>query len=683
MSAVMNKFTCNHKYIAGFLISPLLGLSSIVSAAENTDLTDVSLEDLLKVEVTSVNRHSGSLANSAAAVYVVSNQDIRRSGATSIPEALRMVPGLHVAQIDSSRWDITARGTSGRYANKLLVMVDGRSIYTPAFSGVYWEQLDMVMEDIDRIEVIRGPGASLWGANAVNGVINIITKPASKTRGVYANVRAGTQTSGTTLRYGAKIDDSTDGRGYVKYRKNNSDLLPNGQNSYDAQHNEQAGFRVDKNLGEQGKLTLQGDIYDVATQQIVDTPSVTSPYLSRTPSIRKSNGWNILSRWEKPLSLTSDMTLQVYVDYYSIDELALFPQKSTTVDIDFQHHKTINDKHELTWGAGYYQSNNKIQPTSVGTSNNYNIEQNRISTFIQDEFSLIKNKLSLILGSKFEQNNVTGFEYQPNARMLWKPSEKQSVWASVSRSVRTPSMAEYNTHLYMETVPPDPNLAGLPIKVSVTNQGNFKSEESVAYEVGYRIQPQASLSFDSSFYSNHYNNTRVFVPPRTGQIMPDLITPVYIDTVFDVSNANNARSHGLELSTKWQALEKWRLEADYNYAVVRQKYLDGGSVPRDKFALRSSVDVTPDVDFDLWLRYVGKYYISDSIKVTLPDPVYHISGYWNMDVRLAWRPTQGVEFSLVGKNLLHSQQLESFTQLYNSQVVEIPRSIFGMAEWKF
>lgn len=673
------KKTVINQYIACLFIGPLLSFSGVIHAEE--DLTELSFEDLMNVKVTSVNRHAESLFDSAAAVYVISNQDIRRSGATNVPEALRMVPGMNVAQIDGAKWLVGSRSFGSRFSNNLLVMVDGRSIYTPAFSGVYWEQLDLVMEDIDRIEVIRGPGATLWGANAVNGVINIITKSANNTKGGYAMARAGNEQDAVSLRYGGQINESTHGRGYVKYRKIDDQVLTTGQESYDAMRNQQAGFRIDSALMDGDQLTLQGDIYDNHTNQVESIPTLLPPYLINTNNTRKSHGWNVLGRWQKPLSLKSDMTLQVYLDYYSVNELALSPHDFTTIDIDFQHHKTLNDKHDLIWGLGYNGTTGDIESTSA-TATTGNVDRYRFSAFIQDEISLIKDKLTLTLGSKFEQNNVTDFEYQPNARFLWKPADNQSVWGSVSRSVRTPSIGEELININLATLPPgsNPLLPPIaPIRLITTGQ-DFDSEKVYSYELGYRIQPSPTLSFDSAIYYNDYKYMR-------GATISGI--PAFTGASFDASlalnNDNKSKGRGIELSAKWQARDDLRFVFDYAVVDNDIPVVDGlepDSTPRQKLSLRTMFDVTPSVNIDMWLRYVNKTEVGGFITEPLNDRV-EVPAYWNMDLRLAWQANDAIAVSLVGKNLLHTERLEGANTIFNNQVVEIERSVFGVVEWKY
>jgi len=665
------------------VIATLLAAPNIASA-DDLDLTELDFEDLMNVEVTSVNRHAESLFNSAAAVYVISDQDIRRSGATNIPEALRMVPGLNVAQIDAGKWMVGSRSFGSRFANNLQVMVDGRSIYTPAFSGVYWEQLDVVMKDIDRIEVVRGPGATLWGANAVNGVINIITKSASETQGGYTMLRAGNEQNGAAFRYGGKINEQTYARAYVKYRSLDDQALANGQDSYDSQRNQEAGFRIDTNLDAGDKLTLQGDVYGVDTKQVESIPSLAPPYLTNTNNTRDSHGWNLLGRWEKPLSVSSDMTLQMYLDYYSVDELALSPHDNTTFDVDFQHHNTLNETHDLIWGLGYTGSKTDITSTSASAATDQTVDRYRFSAFVQDEISLIKDKLTLTLGSKFEKNNVTGFEYQPNARMLWKPTDNQSVWGAVSRSVRTPSIGEESIRLNLATLPPGSNPLLPPIApiniTTVADLSNFDSEKVYTYELGYRIQATPDLSFDAALYHSDYKNMRnaivAGIPAFTGNSF---------DTLLALTNDNNAISRGVELSTTWQARKDLRFVLDYavvNNDIATIDGLEPDSTPKQKLSLRSMFDVTSNVNLDMWVRYVNKTNVRGFISNTLNDSV-DVPSHWNMDLRLGWQVNDKLALSVVGKNLLHKQRLEGANPIFNNQVVEVEQSVFAMVEWQF
>lgn len=431
--------------------------------------------------VFSVSRREQKVSETAAAVYVISQEDIRRSGVTSIPEVLRLVPGIQVAKVNSNMWAISTRGFNLRFANKLLVLIDGRTVYNPMFSGVYWNSKDTLLEDVERIEVIRGPGAAMWGANAVNGIINIITKDAENTQGSLVTGGVGNEEKGFgAFRYGGKIRDDVSYRGYVKYFNRDEYIGSLGEDSNDNWEALQGGFRIDKDTANMNSFTLQGDIYNGDAGSLNDINIPFPPYSTRLNVSEDFSGGNILGRWEKTFSDTSDMALQLYFDREeeTFAFIKTFKNMTTTYDIDFQHRFKLNDRQDITWGLGYrylltnYKNSNNVvfDPTSR--------DLNLYSAFIHDEISLIQDRLKLILGSKFEHNSFTGVEMQPNGRLLWTPHERHSAWASVSRAVRTPSRADHDlSSFYLFSLPAGSLFPGAPPALTtVIGDKDFDSE---------------------------------------------------------------------------------------------------------------------------------------------------------------------------------------------------------------
>jgi iron complex outermembrane receptor protein len=445
------------------------------------DLTEMSIEDLMSVEVTTVSRKAQRLSDSAAAVFVITNEDIRRSGVTSIAEALRMVPGLEVARISANSWAITARGFNGQYANKLLVLMDGRSVYDPLYSGVFWNVQDALLEDVARIEVIRGPGASLWGANAVNGVINIITKPAAETQGGLATGGFGNEEKAFgALRYGGKIGNTAHYRLYGKYfDRDDSESLQGGE-AHDGWNIARGGGRIDWRFSDQDELTVQGDYYDGEVGNEGTYYSLSPPYA--TPLIESSpvSGGNLIGRWQRQIAPDSDLELQAYVDRAEW-EIPLVKETRDTVDVDFQHRFGMGKRQEILWGLGYRWTRGALD---VGRGVTFDDEDRRdqlFSLFVQDNISLLPDRLSLTIGSKFEHNDYTGLEVQPNIRLLWLADDRNTFWSAVSRAVRTPGMVEHDARLTQQVIP------GTPI-MEITLEGNkdYRSETVTAYEAGYR-----------------------------------------------------------------------------------------------------------------------------------------------------------------------------------------------------
>src|SRR6202165_2341930 len=438
------------------LLSVLGVFLTVTTSAQNQpnipDVPAITLEDLMNLQVTSVSKRAQKLADAAAAIFVITQDDIRRSGASSIPEALRMAPGLEVARIDENKWAIGSRGFNGRFDNKLLVLIDGRSVYTPLFSGVYWNVQDVLLEDIDRIEVIRGPGATLWGANAVNGVINIISKKTKDTQSAVVTAGAGSEERGSGgFRYGSKIGD-TSYRAYGKYFNWGPSVYPSGMTAHDGWDALRGGFRADWTPAGADSLTLQGDIYRSKYGETLTGPSLSSPYSGTCPNNGKYSGGNILGRWNHS-SEGSSMSLQMYYDNMTIADNSLFVDHQNIFDMDFQHGFHVGDSQQFVWGLGYRSIRDRNDSSFSVSLQPNQVTLNHFSAFVQDEISLVDNRLRLTFGSKFEHNDFTGFEVQPNARLLWTLTPNQSVWTAVSRAVRTPALTEEGLRLNSAAIP--------------------------------------------------------------------------------------------------------------------------------------------------------------------------------------------------------------------------------------
>src|SRR5258705_3459759 len=499
--------------LAGLLATMLAANAGAQSQKSVPDVTALSMEDLMNMQVTSVSKRTQKVADAAAAVFVITQEDIRRSGAASIPEALRLAPGLEVARIDENKWAIASRGFNGRFDNKLLVLIDGRSVYTPLFSGVYWNVQDVLLEDIDRIEVIRGPGATLWGANAVNGVINIISKKAKDTQSAIVTAGAGTEERGSGgVRYGSKIGD-TSYRAYGKYFNWGPSLYSNGTTAHDGWDALRGGFRADWTPAGSNSLTLQGDIYQSKYGETLTVPSLNAPYSNTFPNNGKYSGGNILGRWNHS-SEGSSMSLQMYYDNTTIADNSLFVDHQNIFDMDFQDGFHLGNSQQFVWGLGYRSIRDRNDPSFSVSLQPNQLTLNHFSAFVQDEISLENNLLRLTLGAKFEHNAYNSFKVQPNARLLWTLTPNQSVWTAVSRAVRTPALTEDGLRLNSAVVPPatPANPTPFPAIVSGSGSHQFQSEDLLAYELGYRGQRTSSFSADISSFQNNYSNLRTAEP---------------------------------------------------------------------------------------------------------------------------------------------------------------------------
>ncbi len=600
-------------------------------------LKQLSLDELMELEVTSVSKRAEKLTEVPSAIQVVTSEDIRRSGATRLPEALRLAPNLQVSQLSSYSWVIGARGFNGDFANKLLVMIDGRSVYTPLFAGVLWDAQNTLLEDVDRIEVVSGPGGSLWGANAVNGVINVSTKSARDTQGTYLTAAAGSALEASAaVRYGGRSGDKLYYRVYGQYADRDNTTLANGQPASDAWHFAQGGFRLDYYPSSASTLTFQGDLYD-GVEKTASTDSTVS-------------GENLLGRWTRTLAAESVLTTQLYYDHtWRQDVPSTISDDLTTVDFDLQHSFTPGPRHHFVWGLGI-----RLMRDEVATSTALvgllppRRDLELYSGFVQDEIELVPDHLRLTVGTKLEQNDFSGFEIQPSIRLAWTPTEKQTVWAAVSRAVRTPS--RFDTDYHIPKAPP-----------FVINGGpEFESEKLIAYELGYRTQVRTNLVVSLATYFNEYR---------------DLYNVQTAAFPFTIENGAEGRSWGVELSGTWQPLPWWRLRGGYNHFEKDLRSKPGhvaaanviaslGRDPADQVSLQSMMELRPGLQFDVTARYVS----------LLADPV--VPAYIAGDVRLAW--ISGCwEWSVVGQNLGDRRHPEFGT------LQEIPRSAYAKLTWRY
>ena len=667
------------------------GLVGAPVAAEES-FFDLDLEEVLNLEITSVSKKPQTVSQAAAAVFVITADDIRRSGAKSIPEVLRMAPGLQVAQISANTWAVSSRGLNGRFANKLLVLMDGRSVYTPTFSGVYWDVQDTMMADIERIEVIRGPGAALWGANAVNGVINIISKSAAATQGGLLSVSAGMEERASgEVRYGGEAGAIGHWRVYGKGFKRDAGLIEEGKLSAgDDTWQGRTGFRADLAPTTRDRLTVQGDFYKGRSGESSVLYSLTPPYHNLVGSNQDVSGWNLLGRWQRELSEQDSMTLQAYVDHTRRDWPGMILKETrTTYDVDFQYRNRQFQGHDIVTGASWRLSQDRIGSSFTGIPNStlpiafFNSPETSrklFSLFLQDDITLVPDKLVLTLGTKLERNDYTGVEHQPNARLLWMPHESTTFWGSVARAVRTPSRVERGSEVNLQVLPPmDPSLP-LPLLTRNINQG-FSAETLMAYELGWKQRLTSSLSVDLALFYNDYDKLRSArfrgpaVPSSSG---------TYLQWISDIGNESSGSSRGLELAADWRATSSLKFQLAWSWLDTSLKPKTGnesGDVERNspqyQAALRTAWNPRSDIDVDLWLRRVGR--INSSLYIQRDG----IPAYTEADLRLAWRPEKTWELSLVGRNLLHGSHQEFVSELGMGMPMRIERSVFVQANKKF
>ncbi|MBC8353460.1 MAG: TonB-dependent receptor [Planctomycetes bacterium] len=644
-------------------------------------LLELSLEELTQTRVsapaleqivTTVSRQESTVGKTPAAVFVVTQDMIRRSGARTLPEVLRMVPGLQVARIDANKWAISIRGFNSRYANKLLVQIDGRVVYTPLFGGTYWDAQDVMLEDVERIEVVRGPGATVWGANAVNGVINILTKHSRDSTGALVAAGGGKEERAfASGRVGGHVNDELSWRAYGKYADRDNGftgplstfpgLPPLPGRVSDDWRQGRGGFRMDWTPTCSDEVTFQGDFYNgtVGTRQVLPlahpslTPTVV-PGVGVSDFDDRVNGQNVLLRWTRQLGEGSSFSFQSYFDR-TVRRAFTFSEDRETADFDFQHRFLMGRNHNVIWGAGYQTSKDRLAQTAPFLfSSPLRRAVGVVSGFVQDEITLLEDELYFTVGSKFDGNSFTGFEYQPSGRIVWQPNEREAIWGAVSRAIRRPTRTADDLGILL--------LSG---DLLLGNR-NIQSEDLLAYELGYRSQPSESFSWDVATYFNQYN---------------DLIATAPVPMAPGVSTFNNntdGHSYGIELTGNYAINDCWRLSANYSFQRVELQNSstnrDADATPKNQAYLWLSGDIRCDVQFDLMLRYV------DAISFEgVPIP-----SYLELDARLGWQATDQLELSLVGRNLLDNHHPEFIGDPFTGDIgTEVERSVYGVATWTY
>jgi len=648
-----------------------LALARADEAPSTAELKKLSVEELLNIEVTSVSRSRESLAGAAAAVAIVTSVDIKSSGALSVPDALRYVPGLHIANTAADDWAVSSRGFSGVNSEKLLVLSDTRSIYTPLFSGVFWDVQDYLMEDIDRIEVIRGPGAALWGSNAVNGVININTKSAEETQGGYLEAGGGTEQRVTAAaRYGGAVAGEGYYRVFGKYFDQKAALDPPGS-SPDGRRLGHVGFRSDWKPGVADGFTVQGDAYEGTVGQLFPSVSVIGrPGPTGRLEVGVSGG-NVLGRWSHTESADSDTQIRFYYDRTHRNDPA-FNDDLDTLDWDFQQRLVPARGQELIWGLSYRGMNDRNTGKGLFALKPQSAWDNLYSGFVQDQFAF-RDALHVTLGTKLEHNSFSGFEAQPSVRATWDLSSNRTVWGAVSRAVRVPTRLERDVNIYVT----DP--AGNPVELLAGNT-RFHSEELVAFELGHRWQVVQNTSLDLAAFHNRYRGLAslelgtIHVDPTTGQIVIPIVN----------RNATDGRSDGAEALVTYAPLAYWKLSLTYSYIDMRldphgldlnHGKLAEGSTPRNQVGLRSFLDLPANLQVDALLRAL-------SAVRSQPDAPLggEVPAYEELDLRVAWHGWRNTEVSVVGQNLLHDHHVEFGAPGMRSG---LQRSVYGTITWRY
>jgi iron complex outermembrane receptor protein len=641
------------------------------------DLTQMSIEDLMNLEVTSGAKREEPLQRTAAAIFVITSEDIRRSGATNLPDVLRMAPGLEVAQVNGNVWAVSSRGFNNAFANKMLVLVDGRTVYSPAFSGVFWDAQDILLANVERIEVISGPGAALWGTNAVNGVINIITKNSAKTQGGMLTGAGGNVVGGYGAgQYGGQLPGGGTYRIFAKGFSTDSVPGVSVMGPQDGWNLEHGGFRADWILNSRDSLTVEGDLFRTFGQGTTTfTTSLTPLAFAPLPGGLEDHGGDILGHWKHIFSPRSDISVQAYYDHETGDA-GFVTGNSNTVDVEFQHHFALGKRQDIVWGVDYRAIEiNTAGGVSVSFTPPRTIE-NLGSAFIQDEIELVQGRLRLTLGGRVQREYTTEIDFQPDARLLWTPTKRQAIWFAASRALRGDSPSDTNV---LALPGPVPGPLGLLIVPEIFGNPSIRPEAEIAFQAGYRVQISSSISVSASAYFNHYTRLQgesagapIF---EAGPGIPFLLLPEIENNKID------GETHGIEFFGNWKPVSIWKLSGGFTW--LDGEFRDGSvnpapnttaatlNSPHHKFSIRSTLDLPHRFEFDSALYRVG------------PLDAMDVPGYYRLDARLGWRVGEHAEFSVVGQNLLSSGHFEAGPQPDWFSAVAVRRSYYGKVTWRF
>ena len=634
--------------------------------ANSEPLKQLTLAELGNVEVTTASKEPEKISKTAAAIFVLTQDDIRRSGATSIPEVLRLVPGVEVARINANQWSVNIRGLGSGFSKSVLVLIDGRSVYTPLYAGVYWDVQNVLLADVERIEVIRGPGGTIWGSNAVNGVINIITKNAKDTHGTYAFTNVGNVDQNESgVRYGGTHGNNFSYRAYAMGFGQNPEFHPGGGN-YDAWQLGQAGFRTDSQLTDHDTITVQGDLYKGSVGQQVGIAYYSPPSQLTVNATQDVSGGNLLGRWRRELSNTSDIQVQAYYDRtYRIGPL--LGEARNTFDVDLIHHFVLKERNEVIWGLGArWSPSDFIQTVATVNFLPHHQDDKIYSAFVQDQIAIVQDKLWLTLGSKFEHNIFTGWETEPSARLLWTPTSHQTLWAAVTRAVRTPSRIDEDLQLtaLVQTTP--------PVFACICDNGQVASETLLGYEAGYRKLVTSSFYLDVAAFHNKYNDLVSYGDESISIVAspPPPYTLISLRAVNGVMGSTN----GGEISPDWKVNHWMDIKATYSYVSLNflakpthtktsQVSSYEGSSPHNEATAQLLFHLPKGLEFDPTYRYVGAL-------TALGVEAYHTA-----DARLGWHFAREFELSLTGQNLFQPRHAE-----FGPVLVE--RSAYAQITWR-
>lgn len=649
---------------------PWYGHADGAAQTDIDSLLELDIEELIQIEVSTVSRKKEPKQQTPAAVTVITQEDIRRSGATSLPEALRLVPGLAVAELDANKWSVTARGFGGRYANKLLVLVDGVSIYSPLFSGTFWEIENLLVENIDRIEVVRGPGGAAWGANAVNGVVNIITKSAKDTQGGLLRIGAGTEKRAQIgLRYGEEINENLHLRVSTQYRNMDNYELESGEEAKDRYSLSGLQLRLDWTPSTGDELTFSAKGASASIHETYLLAQPLPPYQSPYNDDNYVNHGNLMLRWRRTFHDGDDFQIRAYYDYWRNGSV-IIDDRRQVIDIEVQRRQTLGADNQLVYGGGVRHVWDDVHARYAQFHPARN-DETTYSAFAHLTVPLLDDRLKLIAGARLEHNDYTGFEIEPMARFVWSPNHRHTLWGAVSRAVRVPARGETNIYI--------PAMAGPGFLAALNGYEDLDSESLMAYETGYRFAHGNNFSLEANAFFNDYAKLRsielMFPRPILWEGLPTLLFPL------EARNNLEGTTIGGSVSMDWRIRPWWRMRTSYAYIDADLRFTRPvidfiskaaeGDVPRTTVTLWNSFELTKRTSLDILTQYVGRL-----SRLDVPD-------YVDLDVRLAWRPNDSMELALIGQNLLEPERLEYRASLVDTLPSKVQRGVYAEWSWSF
>lgn len=654
----------------------LVTLSLVADAQQTPDLTEMSLEDLLKVEVTTtVGKRTQKLSRTAAAVYVISREEIERSGLTSVPEILRLAPGVEVAQVNSSTWAIAIRGFNGTLSNKLLVLVDGRTVFSSLFTQVFWAIQDLPLDEIERIEVVRGPGAAIWGANAVNGVINIVTRNSRDTQGNKLALQSGNHDQAVAdVRHGGRLNDDATFRISSRFALRGQMDAPGDGGLHDRWDLERFKVRGDWDRSPSDTFNLNGELYNAGAGETVTLPNLDPPSVTVVNTPTTYSGGNALFRWAHKTASNIETVGQVYFDR-SHQERKFSGTTDNTLDLDF-HQEAHLGPHDLLWGLGLRYIRENTSPMFQISFDPSDQTIALFSGFVQDEITLAPDRLWLTVGTKLEHNPYTGVEAQPDLRLLWAPTLHQSVWAAASRAVRTPAGFEQRGRANVAAFP---GAGGVTSLVAVFGSPDTRTETVLAYEAGYRLQAGPKFSFDITGFVDLYHHLESGVHGQS--FLEASPAPVHLVLPVVLNNRASGQGEGSEVLAKYKVVSRWELSGSWSWLTLAQQpnappaeavvKFDPHTNPRHQFQAHSYLSLPHHIQFD-----ISAYFVSH---LSFPP----VPAYTRLDVHLGWSPVSSLQLSAGLQNLLQPHHAEFVETVLDAVPEEVPRSFYGKMEWKF